>query len=343
VKTLVSEAILSSQERQMKNNRDNPEFDVCLEAQDFEPWLREWATSSGTSINYIVNLSGHVSDSVIEQLENFLPGSQVLGHVNRDKPRNIPRTLVFAGPQGTGKMKLALNMGRVFRDLRLPTDQVVVCSAVNFIGQHVGHTIPRTEAQLRQGIGKFLVIQNLHDLSKGGFSANTLRALTSFLDTNVTRMAVILTGPKVPLNNLLRENPDLGRHFPNHVFFHSLALRECITLLCHYIDKTEPGGAAPLFDDVRPQFERVMQILSWCNHWVNSISVQYLAGRMVRIADEDLAQRIIRAPSTNHKWVLTEEMVMDGFKMLFNDMKLAGGGFGEPIIEDTGIGTGTVV
>ncbi|GAW20871.1 hypothetical protein ANO14919_103830 [Xylariales sp. No.14919] len=346
VKTLVSEAVLRNQERQMKNNSDSPEFDACLEAQDFDPWLSEWATSSGTPINYRANLSSQVSDSVIEQLEKFLPGSQVLGHVNRDKLRNIPRTFVFAGPPGTGKMELALYMGRVFRDLGLlPTDQVVQCSAVNFIGQHVGHTTPMTLAQLGRGIGKVLVIQNLHQLPRGGFSADALQALTSFLESNAGRMAVILTGPKGPLIDLLRDHPDLGIHFRDHIIFDNLSMPDCITLLHQFIDKMEPGRTGPLFalDSVRAQFQKAMWFLSWCDRWANSISVQYLAERMVRIADDDRTRRTYREPGLKHEWIFTETMGMEGFKTMFNDMRLAGGKFVEPVAEDTGIGTGGAV
>ncbi|KAJ3558595.1 hypothetical protein NPX13_g9675 [Xylaria arbuscula] len=346
VKTLVSEAVLRNQERQMKNHGDSPEFDACLEAQDFDPWLSEWATSSGTPINYRVNLSSQVSNSVIEQLENFLPGSQVLAHVKRDKPRNIPRTFVFAGPLGTGKMELALYMGRVFRDLGLlPTDQVVTCSAVNFIGQHVGHTTPITLAQLGRGIGKVLVIQNLHQLPRGGFSADALQALTSFLDNNAGRMAVILTGPKVPLIDLLRDHPDLGRHFQDHIIFNNLPPPDCVTLLHQFIDKIEPSRAGPLFalESVRARFQKAMWILSWCDRWANSISVQYLAERMVRIADENRMRRAYQEPGLVHEWIFTETMAMEGFKIMFNDMKLAGGQFVEPVAEDTGINTGGTV
>ncbi|KAI1362040.1 P-loop containing nucleoside triphosphate hydrolase protein [Xylaria arbuscula] len=346
VKTLVSEAVLRNQERQMKNNSDSPEFDACLEAQDFDPWLSEWAISSGMPINYRANLSSQVSDSIIEQLENFLPGSQVLAHAKRDKPRNTPRTFVFVGPPGTGKMELALYMGRVFRDLGLlPTDQVVTCSAVSFIGQHVGHTTPITLARLGRGIGKVLVIQNLHQLPRGGFSADALQALTSFLDNNARRMAVILTGPKVPLIDLLRDHPDLGRHFRDHIIFNNLPPSDCVTLLHQLIDEVEPSRTGPLFalDSVRAQFQKAMWILSWCDRWVNSISVRYLAERMVRIADENRMQRAYQEPGLVHEWILTDTMAMEAFKVMFNDMRSAGGQFVEPVAEDAGINTGGTV
>ena len=344
VKTLVSEAVLRNQERQMKSNPVNQVFDGRLEPQDFDPWLGEWAASSGTPINCRAALSGRVSDAVIDQLEAFLPGSQVPGQVNRDKLRqNIPRTFVFTGPPGTGKNTLAMYMGRLFRDLGLlPTDQVVKCSAVAFIGQHVGHTTPTTRTQLDRGVGKVLVIQDLHRLSKGGFSGEALDDLTSFLRTYSGRMAVILTGPKEPLDDLLRERPELSTSFQDRITFNNLSPRECLMLLHQKIQTIEPGGETPFSasDAAKARFQKAMAILTLFERWGNSRDVDYLAVRMVRKADDELMQRNAREPGRKHEWVLTENMAMACFKAMFHDTRAAGGALVKTAVEDTSGGGG---
>ncbi|KAI0446545.1 P-loop containing nucleoside triphosphate hydrolase protein [Xylaria telfairii] len=343
VKTLVSEAVLRNQERQMKNNPDNQEFDGCLEPQDFDPWLSEWAASSETPVNCRAALSGQISDSVIEQLEKFLPGSQVPGQMSRDKLRqNIPRTFVFTGPPGTGKTTLAMYMGRLFRDLGLlPTDQVVKCPAVAFIGQHVGHTFLKTRAQLERGLGKVLVIQDLHRLSKGGFSSEALDELSAFLRIYSGRMAVILTGPKEPLDDLLRERPELSTSFQDRITFNNLSPRECLTLLDQQIHVIEPGGETPFSasDAARGKFQKAMAILTLFESWGNSRDVAYLASSMIRAADNELYQLRFREPGRKHEWVLTETMAMACFKARFHDMKRAGGALAKIAVEDTSHGS----
>ncbi|KAJ2978133.1 hypothetical protein NUW58_g7590 [Xylaria curta] len=342
VKTLVPEAVLRNQEREMKSNPNNKQFDGCLEPQDFDPWLSEWAASSETPVNCRSALSGQISDSVIEQLEKFLPGSQLPGQANRDKLRqNIPRTFVFTGPPGTGKKTLAVYMGRLFRDLGLlPTDQVVKCQAVTFIGQHVGHTIPKTRVQLERGLGKVLVIQDLHRLSKGGFSGEALDELSSFLRIYSGRMAVILTGPKEPLNDLLRERPELSSSFQDRITFNNLSPRDCLTLLDRQIHVTEPGGETPFSasDAARAKFQKAMAILTLFEGWSNSHDVRYLGTVMVRAADNELIRLSAREPGRKHEWILTEKMAMECFKARFHDMKMAGGALAKIAVEDTSSG-----
>ncbi|KAJ8128845.1 hypothetical protein O1611_g4788 [Lasiodiplodia mahajangana] len=341
VKTLVSEAVLRNQERKMINNPDSQGFDV-LEAQDFDPWINKSAASSRTPVSYRKDLSSQVSDSVIEQLENFFPSSQVLGHMNRGKPRlNTRRAFIFSGQPGTGKLELAIYMGRVFRDLGLlATDQVVQCSAVSFIGQAVGKTVPKTQDQLKRGLGKVLIIQDLHRLSRGGFSDEALDELTSFLGINSGKMAVILTGPKEPLNDLLRGRPALSTFFQDRITFDNLSPRECTVLLAQYINNTEPGGETPFSasDAARDQFQKAMWILTRVDQWANSVSVWHLATLMVRIADNDQRQRTVREPAREHKWILNEEMAMEGFKIMFNNLRLAGGKLVEPTGESITVG-----
>ncbi|KAJ8115251.1 hypothetical protein ONZ43_g4711 [Nemania bipapillata] len=341
-KTLVSEAVLRNQERQMKKPISDQLLDVCLEAQDFDPWLGEWAASSGAPINYKNDLSGLISDSVIEQLENILPGSQVPGHVNRDKVRqNFPRNFIFVGPPKSGKTTLANYMGLVFRRLGLlPTDQVVTCFAGSFIGQYVGQTVPKTQEQLARGLGKVLVIEDLHRLGKGGYSGEALDELTSFLSTNAGRMAVILTGPEEPLGDLLRVRPELSFFFQDRITFSNLSPDESLDLLEQYIREGEPHGVIPLFASgaTKVKFRKAMSILTWCDRWANSDSVYSLAFHMLKIGDKERARRYHLEPGIQNKWILTEDMAMEGFKAMFDQMKSRGGRFVMPPAKNTSSG-----
>lgn len=95
VKLLVSEAVLRNQERHMTTQIHDQDVEARLEPQDFDPWLRPQTLSTRNVVNCRADLTGHVSDSVIEQLERYIPTA-----LNRDSNRVVPRTFVLKGPPG---------------------------------------------------------------------------------------------------------------------------------------------------------------------------------------------------------------------------------------------------
>lgn len=95
VKLLVSQAVLRNQERHMASQTHDEDVEARLEPQDFDPWLRPQTISTGNVANCRADLTGQVSDSVIEQLESYLPTAP-----NRDLNRVVPRKFVFKGPPG---------------------------------------------------------------------------------------------------------------------------------------------------------------------------------------------------------------------------------------------------
>lgn len=79
----------------MTSQNHDGDFEARLEPQDFDPWLRPQTVSTGNTVNCRVDLAGQISDSVIEQLERYLPTS-----LNRDLNRHVPRTFALKGPPG---------------------------------------------------------------------------------------------------------------------------------------------------------------------------------------------------------------------------------------------------
>ncbi|KAI1352375.1 hypothetical protein F5Y01DRAFT_279959 [Xylaria sp. FL0043] len=122
-------------------------------------------------------------------------------------------------------------------------------------------------------------------------------------------MVVILTGPKEPLDNLLRERMDLLTSFQDRIDFNNLSPRECLTLLDRKINNIEPGA--------------------------DTHDVKRLATNMVRVADAEFAQLRVREPGRKHEWILTEKMALACFKARFNDFKMDGGALAKVAVEET--------
>ncbi|KAK4450133.1 P-loop containing nucleoside triphosphate hydrolase protein [Podospora aff. communis PSN243] len=238
VKSLVSDALLNYQARQMQlsSARATERFNGILLPEDFDPRLSPSAIATEVSrtCREILSPLG-ISTAVIEQLERLLPRGWGPGSRNRDPLHRVPRTLVLKGPPGTGKSTVAQQLGPLFYNTGLLlSGDVIERSAADLIGQHVGHTIPKTRDLLRFGIGKVLVLHDIHRLASGGYASEAVDELISFVRINSRRMVVVLTGLEKAVGDLMKEKPELGSLFPVEITFENLSPDECLILL----DKT---------------------------------------------------------------------------------------------------------
>ncbi|KAK1836439.1 P-loop containing nucleoside triphosphate hydrolase protein [Podospora conica] len=326
VKLLVSEAVLRNQERHMARGvqgEDGEDSETRLEAQDFDPWLRPQTAAMGNLVNIRSDLTDRISEPVIQQLERYFQSS-----LNRDLNRHVPRTFVFKGPaSGTGKTTLAQYMGKLYRDIGLlPTNRAVLCEAVNFIGQHVGQTRPRTRMQLEQGFGRVLIIRDIHRLARGGYSNEALDEITSFIRAFSGRMAVVLTGPSDAVEGLLAEHHELGSLFPDQITFEDLSPRDCLKILDKQIKELEPAAKTPFFTSqaATERFEKAISIISMFEGWGNAPLVKFIKTRMIQKADAEHFLAASRDPARKHAWKLTEDIAMSCLRVLFHDVRNTG-------------------
>ncbi|KAK0673404.1 P-loop containing nucleoside triphosphate hydrolase protein [Cercophora samala] len=322
VKLLVSEAVLRNQERHMASGIHGEDSETRLEAQDFDPWLRPQTASMGNLINIRSDLTDRMSESVIQQLERYFQSS-----LNRDLNRHVPRTFVFQGPVGTEKTTLAQYMGKLYRDIGLlPTNLVVLCEAVSFIGQHVGQTRPKTRMQLEQGFGKVLIIRDNDRLARGGYSSEALDEITSFVRAFSGRMAIVLIGPSEAVEGLLAGRHELGSLFPDRITFEDLSPRDCLKILDKQIKDLEPMARTPFFtsQSATGRFEKAVSIISMFEGWGNAPLAKFIKTRMIQKADTELFLASSRDPTRKHTWKLTEEMPMSCLRVLFHDIRNTG-------------------
>ena len=221
---------------------------------------------------------------------------------------------------GTGKTTLAQYMGKLYRDIGLlPTNLVVLCEAVNFIGQHVGQTRPKTRMQLDQGFGRVLIIRDIDRLARGGYSSEALDEITSFVRAFSGRMAIVLTGPSEAVEDLLAERHELGSLFPDRITFEDLSPRDCLKMLDKQIQDLEPAARTPFFASqaATERFEKAISIISMFEGWGNARLVKVIKTRMIQKADSEhfLA---------GSRWKLTEEMAMSCLRFLFHDIRNTG-------------------
>ena len=115
----------------------------------------------------------------------------------------------------------------------------------------MGQTIPKNQIQLEKGLGK-VIIRDIHQLATGGYSSEALNALTLFVRAYSGIMAIVLTGPSEPVDELLADRHELGSMFP-----------DCLNLLDRKIRALEPSAETPFFTPqaAAERFEMAMSIL----------------------------------------------------------------------------------
>ncbi|XP_065661931.1 uncharacterized protein LOC100206283 isoform X3 [Hydra vulgaris] len=123
---------------------------------------------------------------------------------------------LFLGNPGTGKTTCAKLYGRLLKELNfLSIGDVIISTASDFVGSHVGESPKKTNAMLEKARGKVLVIDEAYNLNDKLFGKEVLDVLVEKVqNTESDDIAVLLLGYEPQMREMLREqNPGLARRF----------------------------------------------------------------------------------------------------------------------------------
>jgi hypothetical protein len=174
-------------------------------------------------------------------------------------------------------------MGTLLHDLGvLSTSKTFVeCSAADFIGEHVGHTAPKTRAQFEKGLGGVLFVDQAHQLMEGGYATEAINEFVRLLQKHSEKIVVILAGPYQEIEKLMAKAHGLDGSFFKEVIFEKPTAMECLTLLKRVLRENGVNGS--FFSDqiVEKCFVNQFEILSSMTHWRNANDVRSLSEWMV--------------------------------------------------------------
>ncbi|KAL9480308.1 hypothetical protein ACSS6W_005094 [Trichoderma asperelloides] len=177
---------------------------------------------------------------------------------------------------------VARYMSTLLHDLGvLSTNKIFVeCSAADFIGEHVGHTAPKTRSQFMKGLGGVLYIDDAHQLMEGGYATEAINELVRLLQKHSEKIVIILAGPNHEIEALMTKAHGIRGSVFKEIIFEKLTASECLTLLKRLLG--ENGIGSSIFSDqIVKCFVNQFEILCSMNHWRNANDVRSLSDWMV--------------------------------------------------------------
>ncbi|CAH0057679.1 unnamed protein product [Clonostachys solani] len=258
-----------------------------LGPEDFDP---DFDRSSRADQNRDDVFRGMVGfEEIVKQFRGYQKMADGMQLFAVDPRPHIPWAFVFKGPPGTGKTTTARKVGKLFYDMGfLSSDEVIVCSVSDLIGEYLGQTGPKVLAQFEQGLGKVLFIDEAYRLQ--GCSSFNNEAIGELVDIMtkpryVGNMVVILAGYGDDMEKLLASNQGLRSRFPTQVVFPHMTPGHCLQHLIHTLSKLKITFSEENLEDstsakgdvVAEAFRQLIRT----NGWANGRDVETIAKNII--------------------------------------------------------------
>jgi len=153
--------------------------------------------------------------------------------------------MIFSGNPGTGKTTFARLMGEMFHEYGLlRSGHVVEAKPADMVADHVGGTGTKTNQLIDQALDGVLFIDEAYGLSeegRGGFGQEALENLLVRMESDKSRLVVVLAGYTDRMSQFLKSNTGLNRRFPedNRLLFEDFSTDQLVEILLDQIKKKE--------------------------------------------------------------------------------------------------------
>ena len=155
-----------------------------------------------------------------------------LGIKNSDYKLNF----VFQGNPGTGKTTVAQLMGEILCEYGLLSSNEIIDGS-EIIGRFMGDTENNVKELFESAIGKVLFIDEAYKLidnfsSGDGYGKKAIDKITEYLTKPkyMGKMAVIIAGYPVEMQNFINQNPGLKRRFNYYIDFEDYSDKELLQI-----------------------------------------------------------------------------------------------------------------
>ena len=165
--------------------------------------------------------------------------------------------MVFTGPSGVGKTKLALSIAYIYQKSGiLLKDNIVIVSPKDLVASYVGQTAPKTVGVLMKGLEGVIFIDEAYQImpcNEGkivdtkSFGPEAITEIVNFLDKFVGMNITIVAGYEREIDGcFFGANEGLHRRFPSRV---KLARYETVDLLNIFINVANKRLGREIFNE----------------------------------------------------------------------------------------------
>lgn len=272
------------QRRESTKKASERSSDIIFEPEDFDPEYNRGANASANIDKLFEDVVG--CEDVIAKLRGYQQIAQGMKVQGLDPRGQIPTNFLFKGPPGTGKTTTARKIGQVYYNLGyLSSIEVIECSASDLIGQYIGHTGPKTCAQLDKALGKVLFIDEAYRLAESSFATEAINELVDQLTKPkyMDKLIVVLAGYAQEINKLISTNPGLSSRFPEEILFKNMSPMQCLEILQRTIQKHNIQTSALTDPDSQIHVKMVglIEEFSALPSWGNARDIKTLAKTLV--------------------------------------------------------------
>lgn len=132
---------------------------------------------------------------------------------------------VFTGNPGTGKTKVAMMLGKIYKNLGILTKgHVHEVDRVDLIGEFIGQTAPKVKEAIKKARGGILFIDEAYSLARKGdtdkdFGREAIEVILKELSDGPGDIAIIAAGYPEEMGHFLDSNPGLKSRFTHYFHF----------------------------------------------------------------------------------------------------------------------------
>jgi SpoVK/Ycf46/Vps4 family AAA+-type ATPase len=152
---------------------------------------------------------------------------------------------VFTGNPGTGKTKVALMLGKIYKNLGILTKgHVHEVERPDLIGEFIGQTGPKVKEAIKKARGGILFIDEAYSLARKGesekdYGKEVIEIIMKELSDGPGDLAVIVAGYPDEMEYFLDSNPGLKSRFTHYFHFPDYTPSELMQIANYHAEKID--------------------------------------------------------------------------------------------------------